>query len=367
MPPAKPLQIPQPLPIVPMEVWGNPEKLFFFLSRWTVTHGFERGYYHAFLTDLGFAQDEHGNYFQIVEGENGERPTTAFMAHLDTASCSNSPIELRWSGSYLCTDGSSILGADDRAGIVTLLTLIYHGVPGAYWLFLGEERGCVGSGKAAKHPERFEGIERAICFDRRGTDSLVTHQMSERCCSPTFAEALAGHLNAAGFHYKPDSTGCYTDNREFTHFIPEATNLSIGYEGAHTAQERQDIDFLIQFCEAAVNIPWETLPTERDPAVTETLRADRYDHLKNGYGKQTYYGYGVEIDAEAEGWELEELGTAQTAKEELDFVDGAELSREIQACYEAGVCPAYYKVLDLVANHPDEASDLLFALLRGTL
>ena len=39
----------------------------------------------------------------------------------------------------------TILGADDKAGMVILLYMIEKKIPGLYYFFIGEEVGCIGS------------------------------------------------------------------------------------------------------------------------------------------------------------------------------------------------------------------------------
>ena len=112
------------------------------------------------------------------------------------------------------SDGTSILGADDKAGVTILLYMIKNKVPGLYYFFLGEEVGCVGSRKVSTkvksivEEKESEGksewektikkIKKVIAFDRRGYDSVITHQSSSRCCSDNFAQALSEELNKNG-------------------------------------------------------------------------------------------------------------------------------------------------------------------------
>lgn len=195
--------------------------------------------------------------------------STAFLSHLDTVGNSSNRIQKLRFGDFIHTDGNSILGADDRAGVTTLLYMIAHGVPGRYCLFYGEERGCIGSSKSAENEEFWKPITRAISFDREGYSNVITHQCMDRCCSDEFASTLANYLNRLGMNYSPDDSGVYTDSKEFTEIVPECTNLSVGYFGAHSNQERQDIVFLEQLCKACVKVDWESLPVLRDPSVVD--------------------------------------------------------------------------------------------------
>lgn len=203
--------------------------------------------------------DKWGNYFLKI-GES----KTIFASHLDTACKDQVDVQHRIQGNIIKTDGKSVLGADDKAGVVVLLYLIEKKIPGLYYFFIGEEVGCIGSGEASKDVDFFKNYDRIISFDRRGTDSVITYQSSLRCCSEGFAESLAKELNKSGLNFKPDDTGVYTDSAEFTSVIPECTNISVGYYKEHTFQEHQDIEHLRKLCRAAAMVNWENLPTIRN-------------------------------------------------------------------------------------------------------
>jgi hypothetical protein len=178
------------------------------------------------------------------------------------------------------TDGTTILGADDKAGVTVMLSMIEHKIKGLYYFFLGEEVGCKGSKLvAAKHKlEPIPHIKKVISFDRRGTDSVITFQSYSRCCSETFGTALSKELNDkcddSSFKYKNDPTGIYTDSVQFVSIYPECTNISVGYYNEHTSKECQDIVHLEKLIKTCLKIDWEILPVVRDPKVTETRDSD---------------------------------------------------------------------------------------------
>ena len=138
---------------------------------------------------------------------------------MDTACKSYENVTHIIEGNLIKTDGKTILGADDKAGMTILLWMIKHNVPGLYCFFIGEEVGCIGSKAASKDPQ-FLKYDRMISFDRRGTTSVITHQSSKRCCSDKFAIELANQLNQSGLELAPDDTGVYTDSAEFDHRLP---------------------------------------------------------------------------------------------------------------------------------------------------
>jgi len=86
--------------------------------------------------------------------------------------------------------------------------------------------------------------------------------------------------------YSKDSGGVYTDSAEFTHLIPECTNVSVGYYKEHTTNEHQDIEHLINLAEACVLVDWENLPTKRNPDVTE------YKEYTSTFGGYNWNGRG---------------------------------------------------------------------------
>jgi hypothetical protein len=211
----------------------------------------------------GYFKDDHGNYYYEIGKAN-----TAFTCHLDTACKDQVIVNHKIEKNIISTDGKSILGADDKAGMTVLLYMIEKKIPGLYCFFIGEEVGCIGSGKASDD-DYFKNYDRMVSFDRRGTKSVITHQSSKRCCSDEFATELSTRLNRFGMLMEPDNTGVYTDSAEFTQVVPECTNISVGYYKEHTNFEHQDIEHLIKLCIAVTRIDWETLPVKRDPSKVE--------------------------------------------------------------------------------------------------
>ncbi|HYT40760.1 MAG TPA: hypothetical protein VEP90_00310, partial [Methylomirabilota bacterium] len=151
----------------------DPEALFLFLTQWTVPHRHEGEHYGKMLSYLGFEEDTYGNWFREIYSPNGNS-TTAFCAHMDTAGSEVTPIVRNVTKGIVTTNGSSILGADDRAGMTVLLYMLNQGKPGLYCLFVGEEAGCIGSRKASQELTRFHKITKVISFDRRGKTSVIT-------------------------------------------------------------------------------------------------------------------------------------------------------------------------------------------------
>jgi len=259
----------------------NVKETFLKLTSQTYPHGTEHLLFDILPQNL--IMDDFGNLFiQIGESD------VMFTSHLDTATSVKTDVNHVFDGDLIKTDGKTILGADDKAGVTIMLYMIQNKIPGLYYFFLGEEVGCVGSKKVSgiHKTEPLSNIKKVISFDRRGTDSIITFQASSRCCSDTFGKALADqlNLNESTFKYRTDPTGLYTDSAQFTSIYPECTNISVGYYSEHTFMERQDIEHLTKLAEACLKVDWKSLPVERDPSKIEY--SDYYD---DWYG----YGYGV--------------------------------------------------------------------------
>lgn len=258
----------------------NIKKTFLKLTRKTYPYGFEDQLINYLPS--GYFKDAHGNYFYKIGNSK-----TAFTCHLDTACKTQVNVIHKFEKNIISTDGKSILGADDKAGMTVLLYMIHKRVPGLYCFFIGEEVGCIGSGKASDDT-MFLDYDRMISFDRRGTKSVITFQSSKRCCSDVFAESLSREFNKHSLNMAPDNTGVYTDSAEFTHVIPECTNISVGYYKEHTHMEHQDIDHLVTLCLATVKIDWESLPVKRDPKKVEYKSYSYGSYTDKSWGSYDY-------------------------------------------------------------------------------
>lgn len=209
-----------------------------------------------------------------IDARTDTHHRTLFIAHLDTVHRSGGKNKIvKTPTKWEAGDKDKCLGADDGAGVAMLMHLLHNGVPGYYIFSQGEECGGIGARFLSDNYEStLMEHDRAVAFDRRGIDSVITHQSMGRCCSDEFAQALATALNDASseeLFLAPDSTGVYTDTAEFTQQIPECTNISIGYEGAHSDREWLDIYYIQTLAEAAVKIDWDALPTKRDPSTPD--------------------------------------------------------------------------------------------------
>lgn len=240
------------------------KRKFLKLTKYTYPYGKEN-----LLKDhlpKNYKEDGLGNFYFLI----GESPSTMFTCHLDTACKEYQKVNHVIIDGYIHTDKKTILGADDKAGMVVLLSLIEKNIPGLYYFFIGEEVGCIGSSRVSETWETnvfSKHIKKVISFDRKGTDSVITDQLYGTCCSNEFASDLSNKLNIVdtSFKFKPDHTGVFTDSAKFMELVPECTNISVGYYNEHTVNEKQDIIFLNKLCNAVVKIDWESLPVKRTP------------------------------------------------------------------------------------------------------
>ena len=238
------------------------------------------------LSIAGAAQDEYGNVFVQV---SMDKSTTMFSCHTDTVHPKphadfKNKLVIDPMTNHLFTDHKSQLGADDGTGIWFMLAMIEAKVPGLYAFHRDEEVGGLGSSESAIiNKEWLEAlnIDRCIAFDRHYYEDVITHQ-GTRCASDEFAQALSNELNITpGFKFKPCDTGVFTDSANYTHMIPECTNISVGYWSQHTIKETQDVGFAEKLLARLLQIDWESLPTVRD-VKDDSYSLDEYDFYDRG-------------------------------------------------------------------------------------
>jgi len=214
----------------------------------------------------GVKPDAYGNLI----GRIGKAPVL-WSSHTDTVHSKDGIQKLERLGATVhvarAEKGSSCLGADCSVGVWLMREMYLAGVPGLYVWHRDEEIGGLGSDYIAmKTPEVLEGIQCAIAFDRKGFNSIITYQAGGRCASDAFAASLALQL---GKGWKRDEGGTFTDTANYTRLVPECTNLSVGYEGAHSVHETANLDFAMLLLDALKALDVTSLTIERDPAARE--------------------------------------------------------------------------------------------------
>ena len=218
-----------------------------------------------------------------------DRSRVLFSCHIDTMHRSNpervfQEVYFDSMNNQVFIDASDdCLGADDGAGVFLLLEMIDRGVHGAFIFHRGEEKGGIGSRAMVEHhSDWLASFTHAIAFDRRGTQSIITHQGTCRGASDKCAQFI---IDTIGMNHQLDDTGTYTDTREYFGLIPECFNFSIGYESEHTSKETLDTDYLFKLRDRITSIDWGALelPIDRTPNYSD------YDDKYSRYDSGAYY------------------------------------------------------------------------------
>jgi hypothetical protein len=250
------------------------KQIFLDLTKYTIPFG-QENILESILYGIvsGLKKDGFGNYHITIGNSK-----TLFTSHLDTYSKKKELVNHIIEGSIIKTDGKTILGGDNKNGVIVLLYMITQKVPGIYYFFVGEEgittgNSCNGSNWLLKNnPKIYTTVDRAIAFDRRGKGSVVTKQRGRKCCSDEFADSIVEKFGELGMEFKKDYA-YGTDSAVFMDIVPEITNISSGGEYEHSFMESTDIDYLKKVSEAAAKIDWESLPVVREPKAVETTRS----------------------------------------------------------------------------------------------
>ena len=284
----------------------------------------ERKFIAKFIIPLGVTFDKKGNYYKRV----GVNPTILWSSHTDTVHSiqgyqkiqywQDKRNDVHFEVNHKKTIGrkSSCLGADDTAGIWLMIEMIRANIPGLYIFHRAEEIGCLGSKHIAENnKDALKNIKFAIAFDRRDEKSIITHQMSHRCCSDEFAESLAAQL---GMGHEKDTTGSTTDTRSYVDLIAECTNISVGYNNAHSSTENVNFDYLYRLRDAILKIDISKLVEKRKPGENT--------YLSRWAGGRSYGNYGGYYDAD---WHQDSIwsNTKSTHKKE-DGVASTDLRKK---------------------------------------
>lgn len=230
-----------------------------------------------------------------VDLRHSANNTTLFTAHVDTVHHDEGINRIHKTPQYWTASGD-VLGADDGAGVSMLMHLIHNNIPAYYIFTQGEECGGIGAKFIADNYDYLLlQFDRAIAFDRRGLDSVITYQGGLRCCSDAFAYSLSNAISADDLDmmHSPDDTGVYTDTKEFIYTIPECTNISIGYYSEHTQAEKLDLSYFFKLSAALIRIDWDALPTVRDTSITDNkwTNWDSYGSTSPYYAPSLDYYY----------------------------------------------------------------------------
>lgn len=324
--------------LLPMahEAAPEPVKRLYEMLTYKRPHGSkaERKFINRFLMPLGMVKDNYGNLYKRI----GKDSRVLWSCHTDTVHRTSGRQRVRDDGAgWLYAITNECLGADCAAGVWLMTEMIRREVPGLYVFHRDEESGGRGSTFIATHyKELLEGIDYAIAFDRKGFNSVITHQWGGRCCSNAFADALA---SALGNGWQKDDGGTFTDTAMYMDIVPECTNISVGYVDQHTSRECLYSPFILDLLERVCALDVEALPVARDPKAYAAFEDDRSSPYENcyyraayGYGYDDYQGYGA-ANTSGLPWDDYEPNTRRQS--------------------------ARYRLLEAIHDHPEVVAELL--------
>jgi hypothetical protein len=156
--------------------------------------------YGAFKDGYRGTGNTQGNIIVDVPLEDGGISKTLFSSHTDSVHRTDGFQSITYTqtpetGYIIQSSNDECLGGDDGTGVWLMTKLIEAGVPGRYIFHRAEEVGGRGSGwieTSANH--LLIGYDRAIAFDRKSKNSIITYQSCSRGCSDEFADDFGSHL-----------------------------------------------------------------------------------------------------------------------------------------------------------------------------
>lgn len=242
----------------------------------------ELAFINKYMNDFKTLEDDKGEVLAFYYDNRAKNQKLMFVSHIDSVHHSE-PERIIQSIIYdkefdiiYCDKNENCLGADDGSGVALMLEMIKADRKGFYLFTRGEEKGCIGSkGLIKHHADLLNQFDQAIQFDRKGVDSIITHQMNFRSCSDSFGSKLAEVLTHSN-EFKLDPNGVYTDTAEMVFNISECTNVSVGYFNQHSNNEYQDYAFYKSLRDHVINIEWHKIkfPADRPIDSMETYFAD---------------------------------------------------------------------------------------------
>ena len=289
------------------------------------------------IDPLGCDKDAYGNRYIII----GNQPTTIYSSHTDTVHHNEGRIKLKIKSGIISCKKSSCLGADDGAGVYIMREMIKKGVKGIYIFHREEECGMGGSAYMVKtSPPFMANVNKVVAFDRKGTQDIINRQGGRRTASDTFCTSLASMI---GMGHVP-CTGVFTDSESYADDIPECTNLSVGYEHAHSSNEYLDTDYLFELTRRMIKIgnDIDGIPPERDHTIVDTSYGKWWDD-------QYHYGSYSNSYDRVFGKGLHDKPTAK--KDRSQWTIGRDSEDALSNDYE--------DMLVMVKDYPELAASLL--------
>ena len=228
---------------------------------------------------------QHGYTTKLGDGflmAQGDLPVI-LVAHMDTVF--KAPKYVDYDIKKGIMSAKTGLGADDRAGIYSILNIVESGYKPSILFLEDEEVGCIGAkwfitNKLAKSLKGNFFIE----LDRKGKDDVVYYD----CINRDFSDYIES------FGFKPQY-GAYSDISVICpSFDLAGVNLSIGYYDQHTPNETLNINEMENTIEKVKNILDQPNDIRYNYYTKEYYENEREQiKYKNYYGN---YAYGLDYD-----------------------------------------------------------------------
>lgn len=211
--------------------------------------------------------------FLVAEGDI----PIALVAHMDTV-FKTPAYELFYDRKKNVMWSPTGMGADDRAGIFSIIQIIKHGYRPHVIFTTDEEIGCLGANDLSYMPCPFEDLRYIIQLDRRNANDCVFYD----CDNPAFEK----YVESFGF---VTAFGSFTDICELCpRWKVAGVNLSVGYRDEHSVSE---VLFVGQML-STINKVEKMLDDKNWPAFKFIPSKDYYPF----YGHMGYYDYPTEDD-----------------------------------------------------------------------
>ena len=189
----------------------------------------------SLLAYLELLLSQFGYENQITDNKNyliaeGDVPI-ALVAHLDTVHVVE-PFQFFYDEKEMVMWSPQGLGADDRAGVILILSILSEGYRPHLIFTTGEEHGGIGANKLVKdYNEVPFNIDFMIELDRCGSEDAVFYN----CMNLSFID----YICSFGFTFEE---GSFTDICILgQNWNIAAVNLSVGYYNEHTKAEYWDL------------------------------------------------------------------------------------------------------------------------------
>ncbi len=244
------------------------------------------------------------------------------VAHCDTVSTHRKdgqyPKKIVNQYGVLRVKDGGVLGADDRAGVASILEIVKNGQRPHVYLTTDEEVGCLGADDLIKDfPECPHDINVLIQIDRRGNNDYVTYDCDSK--------DLNKWVENFGWS---EEIGSFSD---ISTICPQwgiaGVNLSCGYYNEHSDSEclvLPQLEHTVQRIRAMIDSP---------PLKLEYI-AGVSNYGNYGYGRWNHYQYESTTVADDYVWDKESNTSMYKCAECQDMFDWTEMDFNTFLCLE---------------------------------